>query len=422
MATQDVFEEWNVYALKRQLIERDVNISSLISNSKLKVSAVTGIRRAGKSSLLMLIAQKLSKEGGKVAYINLEDSRIKYKPEVLDEVIKWFGDEGFLLLDEITSIKGWEDWLARTHELTKGKLRMIISSSRKGLTQPSKPLRGRIVQFEMYPLSFKEFLAFKGIKPEKTTASTGALEKALKEYLRFGGFPEVVLTQGETDKVSILNSYFKGIIGLDIAEVAHEDISVVEAFSNYAAQSTYFSASKCLNFFKTLGYKIGKEKLLALEHYSQEGFLFFFVPVFSYNIKDKSQYPRKDYTGDTGFIYAISGKTDMGQLFENAVFLELRRRLQNNKQVSYWKNKTGKEVDFVIRQGTSISEIIQVVYTLESDKTTNRELSALTECAKELKAKQGVLITKDKKRVKSQDKIKVTYTPLINWLLEKHAY
>jgi len=418
MGVHDVFEEWNLYVKKKQLIERHTDINSIINNSQLKIPAITGIRRAGKSSLLMLIAQKLNSANKRVSYINLEDNRIKDKKNVLDEVIKWFGDKGFLLLDEITSIKGWEGWLSRTHELLKGKLQIITSSSRKGFMTPNKPLRGRIIQFEMYPLSFKEFLVFKDVKAEKTISGKGIIEKMLKEYLKYGGFPEISLTPEKTDKIRILNSYFKDIIGLDIAEASREDISSVEVFGKYAIQSTYFSASKCLNFFKTLGYKIGKEKILSLERYSQESFLFFFVPIFSYNIKDRSQYPRKSYMGDTGFAYSISGRTDLGRVFENIVFLELKRRLQGQKEICYWKNKEGKEVDFIIKKGTNIHKAIQVVYDMEDKKVKKREISSLVECAKELRLNKGTIITKNTSDTETIGKIKITLIPLADWLLK----
>lgn len=420
MTTNDVFEEWTLYAKKKQLVKRRIDTNSIIDNSKLKIPAITGIRRAGKSSLLMLITQKLSTANKKIAYINLEDNRIKDENNVLDEVIKWFGDEGFLLLDEITSIKGWDGWLARTHELLKGKLRIIISSSRKGFMMPSKPLRGRIIQFEMYPLSFKEFLIFKGVEVEKTTSSRGKVEKALKEYLKYGGFPEVSLTPEKTDKIRILNSYFKDIIGLDIAEASQEDINSVEVFGRYAIQSTYFSASKCLNFFKTLGYKIGKEKILSLERYSQESFLFFFTSIFSYKIKDRLQYPRKSYIGDTGFAYSISGKIDLGRIFENTVLLELKRMLQGQKEICYWKNKEGKEVDFIVKKGTNIHEAIQVVYDMENEKVKKREIDSLVKCAKELRLNKGMIITKDTNYVKTIEKIKITFISLSDWLLKNN--
>ena len=418
MEPKDVFEEWAAYAKKKPLLPRVVDFGPMISNSASKIVAITGIRRCGKSSLLMLLAQKLEKDGKKVAYVNLEDSRVKDTREVLDELLKWFGEDGFLLLDEITSAHDWEGWLARNHELLKGRLRLIVSSSRKSLVLPSKPLRGRMLPFELFPLSFREFLSFKGFRQEKTTAGRGRLERAFLEYLKFGGFPEVVLAKEEMDKVRILHSYFKDIVGLDVAEVSRSDPAIAEAFGRYALQSPYFSASKCLNFYKSLGYKIGKEKILQLEKYSESGYLFFFSPIFSYSAKDRSQYPRKAYGGDTGFYYAISGKADMGRLYENAAFLELRRRLGGQEAVCYWKNKAGFEVDLVVTEGTKAGEAFQVVYDLSDEKTSKRELRAISECAKELRPKKLLVLTKDVSGVKSVDGKELEFSMLMDWLIE----
>lgn len=276
----DIFEEWDTYAKKKQLTNRDVDLKAFINNSKLKIVALTGIRRSGKTSLLMLLAQTLTSQGKQVCYINLEDNRLQNRDNVLDETIKWFGDTGFMLLDEITAIPEWEGWLARTHELLKGQLYLIISSSRKSIASPTKPLRGRMLPYELYPLSFQEFLNFLQIPLEKTTSARGKREKTFELYQQYGGYPEITLTKPPIEKVSILNSYFRDIIALDVAEMAHEDISIVDIFGRYVIQSPYFSASKCLNYYKTLGYKIGKEKILYLEQYAQVAYLFFLYQFF----------------------------------------------------------------------------------------------------------------------------------------------
>ncbi|MBI1973958.1 AAA family ATPase [Candidatus Micrarchaeota archaeon] len=228
-----VFEEWNAYAQKKVLKPRKLDLNELERNSKLKIIAITGIRRCGKSSVAMLLFQKLLKEGKRAAYVNLEDSRIRDNTAILDDLLKWFGDSGYLLLDEITSVKDWEGWLARNHELLKGRLRLIASSSRKRLAVPSKPLRGRMLAYEMYPLSFAELLEFEKISVERTTAGMGRIEKALQEYLLYGGFPEVSLTKNKTDKVQLINTYFRDIIGLDVAELSGESVSTVELGGKY---------------------------------------------------------------------------------------------------------------------------------------------------------------------------------------------
>lgn len=417
MEPATVFGEWNAYAARQVLRDRDLDWRAVVRQSEFKIVAITGIRRCGKSSVLMSLLQTLRKQGRKAAYVNMEDSRLKDVPDALDEVIKWFGDEGYLLLDEITSAKDYEGWLARTHELLKGRLRLVVTSSRRSLDSPAKPLRGRMLLLELAPLSFKEFLEFNSIKLEETTASRGKLEKALQEYLKYGGFPEVALAAEEMDKIKLLNSYFKDIVALDVAEISGEAVAVVETFARYVIQAPTFSASKCLNFFKTLGYKIGKETLLSLERYAQAGNLFHFIPIFSYGIKDRSQYPRKAYAGDTGFSYAITGKLDWGRAYENAVLLELKRRNSGQYQISYWKNALQQEVDFVVRQGTAVRQAIQVSYDVENEETRKREVTALAKIAEEMAPKKTIVITKNARRAETAGKAKINYVPLVEWLL-----
>lgn len=417
---ESVFEEWNAYAESKELIKRNIDLESIKLNSRLKIISISGVRRSGKTSILLILHNLLKKQNEKVAYINLEDSRIKNDKEVLDKIIKWFGDSGYLLLDEITSVNDWESWLSRNHEMLKGKLKIIVSSSRSNLILPIKSLRGRILSNELYPLSFKEFLDFKKFKIEKTTAGMGKIEMQLSEYLVYGGFPETVLIENNLEKIRLIDSYFKDIISLDVAETARENLSTVELFGKYIIESSYFSASKCLNFFKSAGYKIAKQTLLNIEKSSEEGFLFFFIPIYSKTIKDRSQYPRKAYLGDTGFMYAISGKKDLGKLYENAVFLDLKRRLPYNIEINYWKNKQGSEVDFVIREGLKAKEIIQVCYDITDEKTKAREINGIVSCSKELRLERGLIITKTLEEEKTIDGIKIKFIPLWKWLLKNN--
>jgi len=307
MSSSDIFEEWDTYALRRKLIERKINLDAIADSAKRKIVGMTGIRRSGKSSILMLLRQRLAERGEKATYINLEDTRLSSVHHPLDEAIKWFGDQGTLLLDEITAAYDYEGWLARTHELLKDNLNLIVTSSQGSLMKPSKPLRGRVLPVQVFPLSFREYLTFREISPEPTTAGRGELEKAFHEYLRLGGFPEVCLTPNETEKVTLLGTYLRDIMGLDIAEASGIDLATVKAFAEYALQTPTFSASRTLRHLKGLGYRIGKDRILSLEQYTSMSSLIHYTHIFSYNIKDRAQYPRKAYPGDTGFVYALQG-------------------------------------------------------------------------------------------------------------------
>jgi predicted AAA+ superfamily ATPase len=419
MSSPRVFEEWDAYVSQRQLIDREINLEKIIDASNRKIVAITGIRRSGKSSLLMLIRQMLAERGEKVAYINLEDDRINTKPHLLDDALKWFGDEGTLLLDEVTAAKDHEGWLSRSHELLKDKLRIIITSSRASLTTPSKPLRGRIYPFELYPLSFAEYLSFKKIDIEPTTAGRGRLERSLLEYLQFGGFPEVSLTSNDTEKVAILGGYLRDIVGLDIAEVSSIDLATVKAFTDYALQTPTFSASKTLQFLKALGHKLGKDRILSLERYTESSYLIHYLHLYSRNIKDRAQYPRKAYPGDTGFAYALSGRLDMGRLAENAVLLHLRRRNISPTEVNYWKDHRGAETDFVIRRGNTAEEAIQVTWDLSDPRTYKREVNGLAKCASELSAEKATIITNGEEGEVNVNGVEIYIKPITDWLATK---
>jgi len=115
MELTDIFEEWSAYAGRKALLPRDIDSEAILRTSKTKIVTITGVRRCGKSSFLMLLFQRLKREGQSAGYVNLEDSRLTDDPDVLDEVLKWFGDSGYLLLDEVPSAHDWQGWLARTH-------------------------------------------------------------------------------------------------------------------------------------------------------------------------------------------------------------------------------------------------------------------------------------------------------------------
>lgn len=419
MSIELYLQEWDTYAQNKELIQRDIDIEQVLNTAKIKIFSFTGIRRSGKSSILLLIKQYLIKEGKKSLFCNLEDLRLKTQENVLDEILKFFGDEGVLLLDEITNIKNWDSWLTRIHEMTKNKLSIICTSSIKHLIIPSKTLRGRMIIHDELTLSFKEFLLFKRFTFENKTVSLGKLEKLLEEYVIYGGFPEIALIDDEVTKITIILSYFRDILGLDVADHAHVSLALIEIFGKYILEITYFSASKCLNFLKTLGFKVAKQTLLDLEKFSESASIFYYVKIYSNTIKARSQYPRKVYAGDLGFYYAITGKIDYSRLYENIVYLELRRRIKPNQEIHYWKDPDGLECDFIIREGLQISGVYQVTYEMKIEKTRKREVNGIVRCAKVFHMKKGIIITKNEESILIIDEIEVEIIPLLSWLYFK---
>ncbi len=415
---EDVLAEWGNVAVNKPLKNRMFDVSKTIAVSKNRLVSITGIRRAGKSSILMIIYRKLTGLGKKAAYANLEDNRLQF-PGALDAILKQTPDAEWLLLDEVTAAKEWENWIHRINEMKS--VHLITTSSLNKLSRfPPKALRGRISYFELFPLSFVEFLEFKNIKTPETSRELGVVEHALEEFLVYGGFPEVVLSD---NKVSIIQEYMNSIISLDVAALSTVPLKVVSDFSAQLIEITLFSATKLENVMKNIGHKIGKGTLLELEQLFETAYLAFFVPVFSTKVKDEALYPRKVYMGDTGFFYAARGKKNFGRVYENAVFLQLRRKLNPLEQISYYRSPGNREVDFVIRQGTHVTKLIQVVYDLREKETKDRELNALVEAAREFgldgKKKELMIITRDVETQEEIEGLRITYKRLWKWLIEE---
>jgi len=418
MKIEEVAEEWTSYALGKRLVHRELSADTVLKASDTKVAVISGVRRCGKSSFLMLLAQRLHTEGQKVCYVNLEDARFVGEAVVMDRLLGWFGDDGYMLLDEVTAVPGWDGWLLRVHELMKGRLRLIVSSSRRSVRSPSRPLRGRCAYFDMFPLSFSERLSFLNVSRDNTVVLKSAIEKQVQEHLIYGGFPEVVLQEEPPERLRTLLSYHREIVGLDIAAETGMDRSLVELFSKYLLRSSYFSATACTNFLKGLGYKVGKDKVLELERAAADSMLFHFLNVRSFSIKDMAQQPRKVYAGDMG-LHLIGQTEDNGRKLENLVCLELLRRLAPGEELFYWKDAAGAEVDFLLISGLEVRSAIQVCYDLSDPLTLGRELRGLRRCADGMRPERCQIVTRDTSALYEYDGIVVEAVPLKEWLLQE---
>ena len=150
-------------------------------------------------------------------------------------------------------------------------------------------------------------------------------------------------------------------------------------------------------------------------------YLFLSMDLFDYSLKRQIFNPSKVYCIDSAMSNSISFKfsRNIGHIYENIVFLELMRR---NKEIYYWKSKKSGEVDFVVKQGLNITEAIQVCYSLENERTRQREIQALIEVKDELKAGRLTVITDDEESTVPVDSChghdKINILPLWKWLLQ----
>ena len=412
-----------------QTKKRDIELSL----EKKFINDIIGPRRAGKTYLMFLTIKKIREKTDKKAtiYINFENRKlIPLKDRYFNDIIEFIYAENlfeyyktlYLFLDEVQRIEGWERYVRSIYDEFKDKIKIFVSGSSANLlsTEYSKLLTGRHLTTRVTPLSFKEYLVFKNIKITNKTPTEreeSLIKKQLREYLKTGGFPDVVLGK---EKEEILSQLFTDIVSRDVLsriDIRKED--VVEEFSYYLASSVskLLSFNKMKNYFTSRGMKISVPTLTNYFWHLKNAFLFFDSLIFSYTIKDQMQYPRKIYCIDNGIANIIGFKAseNIGSIFENTVANELLRR---DVKIYYWKNRQQEEVDFVVTHGTQVKQLIQVSYELETMDTKQREVKSLTKAMEAFQLKEGLIVTDNFADKEHIDGKNIVYIPLWKWLLE----
>ena len=394
---------------------------------KKTVLVITGVRRAGKTFLarqiLTQMLGKLKKE--QTLFVNFEDPSLEayLNTESLQDLYETYRyflnkkDLAIIVFDEIQNVPGWEKWIRIMMEKGENVKFIITGSSSKIFKgEMARVLTGRTINFFLLPLSFNNFLEFKGYKLKKyeSYASLGAL---LNEYLEYGGFPLIVLT--ELEKNAYLKELFDDIIIKDIVikyKLRELDIKKLAVLlcNNF---SSLISVKRLRNLMQEIvKIKISPTSINKYLYYFEDAFIFFFIPIFSHKIKDILLYPRKVYCIDTGLINAINLRfsENIGQIYENAVAIQLLRK-HGKGNIFYWKSQK-QEVDFVVKEGQQIVQLIQVCYDIKAAE--RREIDALLTASKELKCKNLLVITADNETEKEIDGKKIKFIPLWKWLLQ----
>lgn len=427
-----ILYEWKEKLLP-EILPRKADLHSYLDIKPSKIIVVTGFRRTGKTYLVYDLIKDLIKKGKskeEIIYFNFEDERIPLKTEFLTLLLPTIRKEipgkiKYLFLDEIQNIPNWSKWLRRIYDNKKIN-NIFVTGSNSKLSSREIPteLRGRCLEILVYPLSFKEFLVFKKIKINVKIAKYSENEKikitrALKEYLEYGGLPEIVLLPKEK-KLETAQSYYKTVLQRDIIErfdIKNEE--ALKAMLRLLLNSISYSISKLHNNLKSSHYTIAKYTLQQYLSYVENSYFMYSLPVFSYKIKNQLQHPRKVYFIDNVFITSLSTKhiKDFGRLFENQVMIELLRR-HGKENLFYWKDyHYHYEVDFVIKEGFEVKQLIQVCYDLNNDDTKKREMRALIRASKELKCDNLLVITEDHEGEEKIKGKKISYVPLWKWLL-----
>ncbi len=378
------------------------------------IKVIIGPRRAGKSVFALQLLQGLH-----FAYLNFDDERlvnIADYDDLLKAIIQVYGDTRCFLFDEIQNLQRWELLVNR---LQRRGYNLILTGSNSKLlsAELASHLTGRYLQFQILPFSFTEFLKAKDFVLDESIglkAKQGILLAHLDQYLFSGGFPEVVVKG--VDQQGYLKTLFDGILFKDIVKrykVRHPQRLYDLGLYLLTNHSNEFSLSRLKTFLDFKSVHTVENYFV----YLKEAFLVFDTERFSFKVREKMKSPRKVYGYDTGMIQAVKFRTspDRGRLLENLVATNL---LRTRSEFYYYKTKDGKEVDFVIKEGLEISELLQVAYEMSSDpQLEKREMGALLKGAKELGCDNLTLLTWDQEGERIVNGKKVRILPVWRWIV-----
>lgn len=392
-----------------------------------EIIVISGVRRAGKSSLMKLITGDLINQdkvpGNNILYLNFEDERfIEFKHSdfeiLLETYVELYQPDGrqYFFLDEIQNIKGWEKWVNRLYEFENIKIFITGSNASLLSSEIASALTGRNRQILNFPFSFHEFLSFN--QEEITPTDFYLREKKIKlkkffqEYASMGGFPEVLKNRDLT----LLEQYFKDIIYRDV--IARYNIRNIHEIRELAL----FLASNIgtIQSYQNLQNLINVKSLNTIKNYLEifeSVYLFLRVDLFDFSVKRQIYNPSKIYTTDIALANSIAFtfSRNIGRLYENIVCIELMRR---NQDIFYWKSKNNQEVDFLIKKGLEINTAIQVCTSLSNDKIKKREIESLLEAKRTLYARNLIILTEDEEDEITENSVKINITPIWKWLLE----
>ena len=343
------------------------------------VKILAGVRRCGKSTIFEMLKEEFLRRGVSMDHIICKRYTEMDIPEnitakqMYDELAAAMADKGhcYLLLDEIQEIDGWEKAVNSLLESTDADIYVTGSNSKLMSGEISTYLTGRYVSIPVYTLSFKEYLAFK-------QDSSLSRRELLEDYIRFGGFPIVALSEyDEQSAYQIVNGIYHTVVSRDI--VKRHRINKQDLFDRVVKyiienMGKTFSANSISTFLKSEHRKVSVESIYNYLRWLEQAFIIY--PCERYDLQGKSilKTQEKYYLADVSLKYALLGynRKMLDGAMENIVFLELKRR---GYDVFIGKNDT-KEIDFV---ATRRAERIYVQVCVRIPETSDREVGNLME-------------------------------------------
>jgi predicted AAA+ superfamily ATPase len=351
-----------------------------------EIIVIYGARQTGKTTLMHYLMNNTEIKDYQNVYFDLENiNLLNLCNKGVDEFFNYLGSRGFkadeklfILIDEIQYLENPSNFLKLMHDRYKGKIKLIVSgSSTFSIKSKFKDsLAGRTINFELFPLSFSEFLNFKeqNYKPDEN--SLDEIDKELKilfrEFCLFGGYPAVVHEKSIDKKQRKLEQLISTYIKVDIKDIGR--IRDLTKFNNLVSVLSS-QPGNLINISELcLTSKLAKQTVEEYLFILENTYIIKLLKPFSLRLRSEISKMPKLYFEDIGISSIISqngfSNEITGSLFENSIFSELSKMF-NRDSLYFWRTNKGQEIDFIIKSGNNI---IPVEVKLSF---TGRDISAL---------------------------------------------
>lgn len=415
-----------------ECIKRNIKLPT---NEK-KIITVIGVRRSGKTYLLLDTINSLIEQGipkKQIIYINFEDERLNFNQDNLDLILQAYRElypevnekDIWFFFDEIQNIQAWEKFIRRLHDTVSKNIYITGSNAFFLSSDIATSLRGRSINFEVFPYTFDEYLRHKKIDTNIFLPKNKAvIINNYYYFLKNGGFPETV-NLDKRIRTETLRNYFYVMLYKDLIErYKITSTLVLKQFIEKIAENITkpFSVNKIYNEFKSLGLKLDKSLLYEINEYVENIYLAFSMPKFDYSAKKRTASLNKMYFIDNGLlnILTIDFTDNYDKLLENAVYLYLKQNIEDNYEQKIFYHKNTKECDFVLFDNKTIKAIIQVSHSIEDSKTLARELAGLKQAMVTYKLNTGYIITSEQEYTIKDDNYTIEVLSAYKLFLNKY--
>ena len=368
------------------MIRRDLYLNQLGNYiDKPFIKIITGIRRSGKSSILMLLKEELISKGiseRNIIYTNLESFEFS-DIDKADKLYRFIRGKitnkqrYYILLDEIQEVMSWEKAVNSFFVDFNADIYITGSNSRLLSSELATYLAGRYIELHIQTLSFSEYLLF---KHNRTGDNLPDLRNEFEIFLRLGGFPALHTAEYTYDSAYkiVFDIYSSAILRDTVQRNNIRDVELLERVVRYVFDNVgnRFSAKNVADYFKSQQRKIDLNTVYNYLNALEGAFIIYRIPRYDVKGKEILKTFEKYFTGDQSLLYAVMGYKErlISGVLENIVMLELKRR-----GYRVFVGKSGdKEIDFVAEIKAK-KVYVQVAYKLSEQTTIDREFAPLLE-------------------------------------------